>query len=86
MVTKQRLDWQDRGLDALAEMTGRRIGIGDGVIGYVAELPADMDAAAALADFAAGYDAGDYRGPVEVDWSFWEGDEEMEGGAHTFEV
>lgn len=85
MTTAQRLDWQDRGLDALAEMTGRRIGVGDGQIGYVAELPAGMTAEEALADFAAGYDAGDYRGEITVCWSLWDGEDEVSGGAWSWD-
>src|SRR6185312_4088316 len=83
----QTLDWDDTGTLAGEELSAggaRVLAVGDGVIGYTAALPAGMSAAEGLADFAAGYRAGDEPCEVAVDWMIWEGGEQVDAGSWSW--
>ena len=87
MATKQKLDWQQSAmLRPPDEQPGwRSLIVADGVLAHEAALPEGMTVQDGLADYAAGYDAGD-TGPceIEVEWALWVGGQLEDRGHNTF--
>lgn len=90
MATRQKLNWKTLGggMTSLPEeQAGRRsLAVEDGVIASEAALPEGADVEAALADYAAGYDAGEAGGMVSVRWQLWEAGEMADQGQWSFEA
>ena len=85
MTTKQKLDWLPlAGMDAADRSREYPlVYVDDGSMGFHAQLPEGMTAQEALADYAAGYDAGD-RAEVTVTYRVYEGGEEVTCDDCTF--
>jgi hypothetical protein len=86
------LDWQDYwNWDELPK-AGWAVKVGDSYIAHFAAIngPDAIQTAvqAALADYAAGYDAGDAdsEGKLKVNWTLYRDGEEIDGGVYTFEA
>lgn len=90
MTTKKRLDWNTLGggMGSLPEEQAgwRALAVEDGTIASEAALPDGMTVEEALADYAAGYDAGDYSGEVLCRWELWEGGLLVDQGRWSFEA
>lgn len=84
-MTKQRLDWIAIAGQDVAERSREYplIYVDDGSMGYHARLPEGTTAEEALADYAAGYDAGD-RAEVTVTYRVYEGGVEETCDDYTF--
>jgi hypothetical protein len=76
-MVEQRLEWANEVLRVLY--------VEDGVEGYSVVLPRSMGADEALADFAAGYDAGEAGVEITVSWSLYENGEETDSGEWSFQ-
>jgi hypothetical protein len=79
--------WQEGFIHGLALVTGgagRVLFVEDGTVGHYATLAAGEDVAAALNDYAAGYDCDPQT--ITVRWHLFEHGEEVDRGQHSFEV
>ena len=82
MTTKQELDWNTCHPDEQAGW--RRLVVEDGTVVSEAALPEGMSVREALADYAAGYDAGAAGVPIPVGWELWEGGTQQDRGRWSF--
>lgn len=91
MKTTQKLDWNDAG--PIEDRTDgvrihRALVVADGVIASVAALPDGMSIKDALADYAAGYDAGEENvgATITGSWELWEDGEMRDQDEWSFEA
>lgn len=76
-MVEQRLEWANEVLSVLF--------VEDGVEGYSVVLPRTMTVEEALADFAAGYDAGEAGVEITVGWWLYENGKESDYGRWSFQ-
>jgi hypothetical protein len=87
---KQILNWDDSSFNAAAEAARRNplrryIAVSDHTVCSLAILPAGMTVQSALADYAAGYDAGEaWSEDITVMWTLYERGGEMDDGRSAF--
>jgi hypothetical protein len=79
------LGWQDYWGELPA---GWAVKVDDDYIAHFAAIDGPDTVQAALADYAAGYDAGDAdsEGELRANWTLYRDGEEIDGGVYTFEA
>lgn len=79
------LDWETGCMADLPNCPGRCIGIEDGVIASVADIPPDMTLRTALLDYAIGYE-GERGETITVRFEVWDNGTQKDAGEWVFVV
>lgn len=85
MTATKQYQWTEGTPDDLADFACRCLWVADGVLGHHRALADSETVEEALADYAAGYDAGGVD-TVEVSWRLYEDGEEIDRGRRTLPV
>ncbi len=80
----KKLNWIESIPDDLTTVDGRALWVADAMVGHYAVLPDCVSVQESLADYAAGYDAGE-ASAVRVEWRLYEDGREIDYGRHSWE-
>ncbi len=85
METQQKYDWTETAGDSLRALPGLVLWVRDDYCGHAATLTSASDVQAALADYAAGYDAGNEPCACKVQWDLYRDGEKTAQGRHCWD-
>ncbi len=79
-------EWVEMAGDDLADTQGRVLWVEDGTLGHTCFMGTNDTVSSLLADYAAGYDAGNEPCEVRVRWHLYLDGQEVDCGEHSWPV